>query len=96
MIGDCEKDPTIFRKFARRVDWWLDRINKYGVKDDEAALMLAAAQTADEITDELEDFNKEDVNLMGVDGIMNHLSAVFSEQALHTKSRTMHKYENQA
>ena len=57
MIGDCEKDPTIFRKFARRLDWWLDRIEKYGVKDDEAALMLAEPQTGDEITDELEDFN---------------------------------------
>ena len=48
LIGDCEKDPTIFRKVARRVDWWLERIDKYAVHDNEAALMLVEAQTADE------------------------------------------------
>ena len=55
--------------------------------------MLVEAQTADEITDELEDLNKGDVKSMGVDGIMNHLNSIFSEQVLHTKSMTMRKYE---
>ena len=55
--------------------------------------MLAEAQTAEEITDELEDFSKEDVKQMGVDGIMHHFNAIFSEQVLHTKSRTMYRYE---